>query len=69
MSDRPGPDFEELVGGDLEPRERERLLRVHEALVAAGPPPELTPDLAAPSTRARRSRSCRRTRRATGRCG
>lgn len=41
MSER-GPDFDELVGGDLEPAERERLLRVHELLVEAGPPPELS---------------------------
>ena len=34
------PDFDELVGTDLEPGERERLERVHELLVAAGPPPE-----------------------------
>ncbi len=41
MSER-GPDFDELVGGDLGPAERERLLRVHELLVEAGPPPELS---------------------------
>jgi hypothetical protein len=34
------PDFDDLVGGDLEPAERARLERVHELLVAAGPPPE-----------------------------
>ncbi len=34
------PGFEDLVGTDLDPRERERLERVHELLVAAGPPPE-----------------------------
>lgn len=34
------PDFDELVGSDLEPTERARLERVHELLVAAGPPPE-----------------------------
>jgi hypothetical protein len=44
------PDFDELVGGDLESAERERLLRVHEALLAAGPPPELSPSAAAPAT-------------------
>lgn len=33
------PDFDELVGTDLVPGERERLQRVHELLVAAGPPP------------------------------
>jgi hypothetical protein len=42
-----GPNFDELVGGeDLEGEERDRLLRVHELLVAAGPPPELSPELA-----------------------
>jgi hypothetical protein len=45
--DRRAPDFEELVGEDLEPAERERLRRVHELLVAAGPPPELPPELRA----------------------
>ena len=35
------PDFDELVGTDLEPGERERLERVHELLIAAGPPPDL----------------------------
>jgi len=39
------PDFEDLVGSDLPPEEHERLLRVHELLVQAGPPPELSPDL------------------------
>ncbi len=33
------PEFDELVGNDLEPGERARLERVHELLVAAGPPP------------------------------
>jgi Anti-sigma-K factor rskA, C-terminal len=41
-----GPNFDELVGGDLGRDERERLLRVHELLIAAGPPPELSPELA-----------------------
>jgi len=42
-----GPDFDELVGGDdLHGPERERLQRVHDLLVAAGPPPELSPQLA-----------------------
>jgi hypothetical protein len=35
------PDFDELLGNELEPRERQRLERVHELLVAAGPPPTL----------------------------
>jgi hypothetical protein len=43
-----GPDFRELVGDDLAPEERARLERVHELLVAAGPPPELSPALAEP---------------------
>ena len=34
------PDLDELVGADLDPRERARLARVHELLLAAGPPPE-----------------------------
>jgi hypothetical protein len=39
-------DFRDLVGDDLTPEEEARLRRVHELLVAAGPPPELPPDLA-----------------------
>jgi hypothetical protein len=42
------PDFEELVGSNLEPEERARLLRAHELLIAAGAPPELPPSLAEP---------------------
>ena len=42
------PDLHELVGNDLEPGERERLERVHDMLVAAGPPPELPQTLAQP---------------------
>jgi hypothetical protein len=34
------PDLDDLVGADLDPRERARLERVHELLLAAGPPPE-----------------------------
>ena len=49
MSER-GPDFEAIVGADLPPAERDRLLRVHEALVAAGPPPEAAASVPAPST-------------------
>lgn len=43
------PEFDELVGADVEPAdgERERLRRVHDLLVAAGPPPELSPELEA----------------------
>jgi hypothetical protein len=39
------PEFDELVDGADEPEERERLRRVHELLVQAGPPPELSPAL------------------------
>jgi anti-sigma-K factor RskA len=42
------PDFDELVGADLEPGERARLLRAHNLLVDAGPPPELPPSLEQP---------------------
>jgi anti-sigma-K factor RskA len=53
MTDR--PRFEDLVGdvGDLEPAERARLQRVHDLLLAAGPPPELPPRLAEPPQRPR----------------
>jgi hypothetical protein len=37
------PDFDELVGAEAAPEERDRLRRVHDLLVTAGPPPELTP--------------------------
>jgi hypothetical protein len=43
-----GPDFEDIVGAGLDPGERERLRRVHELLVAAGPPPELSTEIARP---------------------
>jgi hypothetical protein len=46
MTDK--PDFRQLVGDDLPQEERARLERVHELLVAAGPPPELTPALVDP---------------------
>ena len=45
MSEHQPPDFDELIGSDLDPDERERLRRVHEMLVLAGPPPELPPSL------------------------
>jgi hypothetical protein len=47
---RRGPDFDELVGSDLDASERARLERVHEALIEAGPPPDLAPRLSAPPT-------------------
>jgi Anti-sigma-K factor rskA, C-terminal len=45
------PDFDDLVGGEVEGAERERFRRVHDLLVSAGPPPELA-SLAAPATEA-----------------
>jgi hypothetical protein len=44
---RKPPDLRELVGDDVPADELERLGRVHELLVRAGPPPELPGDLAA----------------------
>lgn len=41
----PTPDFRDLVGEDVPADERERLQHVHDLLVTAGPPPELSPDL------------------------
>lgn len=46
---RPGPDFDELVGSDLDAVERDRLRRVHELLVAAGPPPEILSTVSVPA--------------------
>jgi hypothetical protein len=40
------PDFDELMDGIERPDDRERLRRVHELLLEAGPPPELSPALA-----------------------
>jgi hypothetical protein len=42
------PDFDELVGDGLESAERERLRRVHDLLVAAGPPAEVPAALSVP---------------------
>jgi hypothetical protein len=36
------PDFDDLVGDNVEGAERERLRRVHDLLVEVGPPPELS---------------------------
>ena len=38
------PDFDELVGDDLDDAERARLRRVHDLLIAAGPPPDYAPE-------------------------
>jgi hypothetical protein len=43
-------NFDELLGGDdLAPEEEEKLRRVHELLVEAGPPPDLPPALEHPA--------------------
>ena len=39
------PDFDQLVGADLDSAERQRLRRMHSLLVQAGPPAELSPAL------------------------
>ena len=56
------PDFDELVGNDLEPSERARLLRVHDLLIEAGPPPAMplptgAPEVATVRTLPRRSKA------------
>ena len=43
------PDLQELLGEELDPRELERLRRVHDQLVIAGPPAELPPHLEGPN--------------------
>ena len=40
-----GPEFDELIGADVSAGEREQMLGAHEALLIAGPPPELPPGL------------------------
>jgi hypothetical protein len=41
------PNLDELVGAETTGAERERLQHVHELLLEAGPPPELSPELEA----------------------
>lgn len=55
MTARP-PDFDELMDGVEDPADRDRLRRVHDLLVQAGPPPELSPALSSvkPPPRERR---------------
>ena len=60
-----GPEFDDLVGEDGTPEERERLRRVHDLIVQAGPPPELSPALATPPTVGARVLELRRRRPAT----
>ena len=45
MSSTRPPDFDDLIGDDVSPDERARLQGVHELLVRADPPPELSPEL------------------------
>jgi hypothetical protein len=55
------PDFDELMEGIEGAEERERLRRVHELLLEAGPPPDLSPALAsAPLPRQERRARWRR---------
>jgi hypothetical protein len=42
------PDFDELIGDDVDELERARLRRVHDLLVAAGPPADVPAALATP---------------------
>lgn len=44
------PDFDQLVGSDVDGAERARLRNVHALLVEAGPPPEISPSMAAGPT-------------------
>lgn len=45
MNQQP-PDFDQLIGTDVEGDERTRLRNVHALLVQAGPPPEISPSMA-----------------------
>jgi hypothetical protein len=56
------PDFHELVGDEGTPEELAKLRRAHELLIAAGPPPELSPRLAEPPRTERRERRFQLTR-------
>ena len=51
------PDFDELVGTELDAGDRQRLLRVHELLIRAGPPPDLGPEPAVVPLHPRRRRA------------
>jgi hypothetical protein len=44
------PNFDDLVGTDVDPAEREQLRRAHDLLVIAGPPAELSPEFEAGPT-------------------
>ena len=60
------PDFFDLVGDEGTPEELEKLRRAHDLLIAAGPPPELSPRLSdAPQVGETRASAFRRRRPAT----
>jgi hypothetical protein len=59
----PGPDFDDLIGEDVAGTERERLRRVHDLLLEAGPPPEIAPELETPTLAMTFGRPPRRRRR------
>jgi hypothetical protein len=44
------PNLDDLLEGIEDPGERDRLRRMHDLLVATGPPPELSPALACAPT-------------------
>jgi Anti-sigma-K factor rskA len=48
MTSRP-PEFDDLVGPEVDAAERDRLRRVHDLLIDVGPPPELS-QMSAPAT-------------------
>lgn len=50
------PDFDELVGMELPARERQRLLKVHELLLEAGPPPDVADETRVVELRPQRRR-------------
>jgi hypothetical protein len=50
------PDLDDLIGEGVDPAERDRLRRAHDALLVAGPPPELPAGLVHPPAVARRPR-------------
>jgi hypothetical protein len=60
------PDFHDLVGDEGDREQLERLRRVHDLLVAAGPPPELSPAIEhPPAVRHSKVREFKRRRPAT----
>jgi hypothetical protein len=56
------PDFRDLVGDEGTPEELAKLRRAHDMLIAAGPPPDLSPRLAEPPKAPERERRFHRWR-------